>query len=42
MKEFYFYLDAWSYCWHHEIDIKNIKRKDWKTWVVDSYDEISN
>jgi hypothetical protein len=32
VTEFFFYLDAWSYCTHHAISLAQIKRKDWKTW----------
>jgi hypothetical protein len=34
MKEFFYFLDAWSYCFQHNIDTTRIKRQDWKTWVV--------
>lgn len=34
MKEFGFYLDAWTYCHHHNINISKIKRRDWRTWTV--------
>jgi hypothetical protein len=34
MKEFFYYLDAWSYCFQNDININHIKRLDWKTWGV--------
>jgi len=29
-----FYLDAWNYCRQHNIDMKRIRKVDWKTWEV--------
>ena len=33
-KLFNFYLDAWNYCRQHNIDLKRIRKVDWKTWEV--------
>jgi len=33
-KYFTFYLDAWNYCRKHDIDIKKIKKVDFKTWEI--------
>ena len=33
-KMFNFYLDAWNYCRQHNIDMKRIRKVDWKTWEV--------
>lgn len=33
-KIFNFYLDAWNYCRVHDIDMKRIRKVDWKTWEV--------
>ena len=33
-KLFNFYLDAWNYCRQHNIDLKRIRKVDWKTWKV--------
>lgn len=33
-KIFNFYLDAWNYCRQHNIDLKRIRKVDWKTWEV--------
>lgn len=30
--EFFFYLDAWTYCWKHNIPTSQIQRKSWKIW----------
>ena len=32
--EFFFFLDAWQYCYKHNAPPTSIKRKDWKTWTV--------
>jgi hypothetical protein len=32
--EFFFFLDAWQYCYQHNIPQNCIHRKDWKTWTV--------
>ena len=38
MELFHFYLDAWKFCKENRIDMNNIKRHDWSTWMV-KYDE---
>lgn len=42
MEFFHFYLDAWKFCKDNSIDMSNIKRNDWTTWVVkiDETEEI--
>ena len=35
MKAFDFYLDAWKYCYHNDIELDRIERRDWSKWVVD-------
>lgn len=32
LTEFFFYLDAWTYCWKHNIPVQQIQRKSWKIW----------
>lgn len=32
LTEFFFYLDAWTYCWKHNIPLQRIQRKSWKVW----------
>ena len=32
--EFFFYLDAWNYCWRERLCYDCIKRKNWKVWSV--------
>jgi hypothetical protein len=34
MELFSFYLDAWNFCRHNNIEIEKITRQDWATWVV--------
>jgi hypothetical protein len=34
MAEFFFYLDAWKFCFDNSLPIENITRKDWKVWQV--------
>lgn len=34
MEFFHFYLDAWKFCTSNHIDLNNITRQDWATWVV--------
>lgn len=38
--EFSFYLEAYHYAKLHGIRFDLIKRKDWKTWVIDLKDQI--
>jgi len=33
--EFSFYLDAWRYCYQHNLSTSSIVRTDWKTWTVE-------
>ena len=33
-KEFSFYLEAWLWCRENDVDISNISRYNWKTWIV--------
>lgn len=40
MIEFSFFLDAWHYAFQHNIDRSKIKRLDWKTWVIDTKNEV--
>jgi hypothetical protein len=35
MREFQFYLDAWKFCVENELPLKNILKKDFKTWIVE-------
>jgi len=35
LESFHFYLDAWKFCTDNSIDLNNIKRQDWATWIVD-------
>ncbi len=42
MMEFFFYLDAYHYAKQHGINFNFIKRKDWKTWVIDPKNQIKN
>lgn len=42
MKEFFFFLDAWSFCFQHNISVDNIKRLDWKTWGVYIGDQVND
>jgi len=37
MEFFHFYLDAWKFCKDNHIDVNNIKRQDWATWMVEVY-----
>ncbi len=32
--EFPFYLEAWRYCYQHNLPVTSIYRKDWKVWMV--------
>jgi len=34
VKEFPFYLEAWLWCRENSIDINQISRYNWKTWIV--------
>lgn len=35
VRDFTFFLDAWNFCFKHNINWKkSIKRKDWNTWAV--------
>lgn len=34
-KLFAYYLDAVMYCRQHNISLEKIKRRDWKTWIVE-------
>ena len=34
-KEFFFLLDAWQYCRMHGLRFEDVKRRDWKTWVLE-------
>ena len=40
--EFFYYLDAYQYARQHGINFNFIKRKDWKTWVIDPKNQIKN
>lgn len=33
-KLFTYYLDAWNYCRKHDINIKRIKKVNFKTWEI--------
>lgn len=35
MEFFSFYLDAWKFCKDNHIDLSNVRRYDWATWVVE-------
>lgn len=35
VKEFFYYLDAWCYCFQNKISVDLIKRRGWKTWVLE-------
>lgn len=42
MTEFFYFLDAYHYAKQHSINFNCIKRKDWKTWVIDTKNQIKN
>jgi hypothetical protein len=36
IREFNFFLEAWVFCYNHNINWqKAIRKKDWNTWTVD-------
>lgn len=41
MREFFFYLDAWKFCFDNDLSMDSIQRKDWKTWTVSFEDELA-
>ena len=40
VMEFSFYLDAWLYCRKHSIDMTNIEKKNFRTWLLHVDQEI--
>lgn len=40
MREFFFYLDAWKFCFDNDLPLNLIQRKDWKTWSVNFDGEL--
>ena len=38
MIEFDFFLEAWTYCYHHNLPASSIRRAGWKTWCVEIED----
>ena len=32
--DFPFFLDAWRYCYQHDIPATLITRKNWKLWTI--------
>lgn len=33
-EHFHFYLDAWIFCNHNDLQLTRIYRRDWRTWAV--------
>ena len=42
ITEFPYYLEAYHYAKLHGIKLELIKRKDWKTWVIDAKKQIKH